>query len=154
MQIRRGWTRQLAATALLVASCGAAGTVIVACGDSTGPGVPGSYALSAVNGHALPATVSWATGTQTIGSGSLTLKSDSTFALTAATQAGQDLVNRTGRWTASGSNVALSYTITPGPSTCVQPFPDDTATRAGATITLPSRSLPPCTGRAAFTFRR
>jgi hypothetical protein len=153
MDIRRGWTRQVAATALLVAACGAAGT-LVACNDSTGPGVAGSYQLTAVNGHALPATVSWATGEQTIGAGGLMLEPSGTFTLTVTRQDGQGLVVRGGSWTSSGAHVVLTYAITPGPSACVQPLPDDTATRAGGTLTLPSSSLPPCTGGATFTFTR
>ena len=154
MQIRRGWTRQLAATALLVAVCGAAGTAMVACGDSTGPGIPGSYALSAVNGHALPATVGWSVGEQTIASGNLTLQPGGTFTLTVAAQGGQALVARDGHWTASGASVVLSYTIISVPTVCVQPFPVDSATRSGTTITLPSHSVPPCLGGATFTFKR
>ena len=153
MEIRRGWTRQVAATALLVLACGGAGT-LVACGDSTGPGAEGSYTLTGVNDHALPATVWWGTREQTIGSGGLVLKSGGGFTLTATRQDGQGLVAREGSWTSSGARVVLVYAITPGPSVCVQPFPKDTATRAGQTLTLPSKSLPPCTGGATFSFAR
>lgn len=42
MMIRRGWTRQVAATALLVVGCGAVATVVVAFGaGATAPGVAG-----------------------------------------------------------------------------------------------------------------
>jgi len=153
MAIRRGWTRQLAATALLVAACGAAGTVI-ACGDSTGTGADGTYTLNAVNGHMLPATVSWGVSEQTIGSGSLTLRSAGTFTLTAATQGGQALVNREGSWKSSGTRVVLLYALTPGPAVCIEPIVQDTATRSGTTLSFPSHVLPPCNGGATLTFKR
>ena len=40
MMIRRGWTRQVAATALLVVGCGAVATVVVASGvaEKSSPG--------------------------------------------------------------------------------------------------------------------
>ena len=166
MEIRSGWTRQVAATALLVAACGAAGT-LVACNDSTGPGVAGSYQLTAVNGHALPATVSWGAGEVTVGSGHLALATgpgdfamemgadNDAFTLELLTQEGQTLAARHGWWTSSGTGAVLHYSIPPSPSTCPGPVRDDTLSAGGRnTLTLPSRSLPPCLGSATFTFRR
>jgi hypothetical protein len=125
--------RSLFVAAVLVSS-------VVACssGESTGPEGVGTYALTRMNGVALPVTTQTGPLTQEILSGSLTLNSNGTFS---ETRSGRITLSggtpspissvQSGTWAAQGSVVAFTAKNEQGQVTSVF-----SGNRAGEVITF------------------